>query len=113
MTLPPTPRKTPEEYHNRNHDDGTYPMEECSRCRRAQQKCKNKIRFWTWVEADDWVRDFNESRSYFQPVVRYWCRWCDGYHMATARTKKQLKQVEKARREWLVSIRKKEVGTDE
>lgn len=33
--------------------------------------------------------------------------------MATARTKKQLKQVEKARREWLVSIRKKEVGTDE
>lgn len=85
--------------HHRSH--GSYPMDRCWHCQRDRAYCRTKIRFSSWLEADEWVTEFNESRNYTDTVWRYHCGWCDGWHMYAAKDKEGRKKVEQARRQWL------------
>jgi len=96
---------TPEQYHNKNHSDGRYKFESCWRCARARFHCLSKIKFSSWLEAEEWVQEFNESRSYKDCVTRYRCRWCMHWHMAKADDKRSMKRTEKKRRKWLIQNR--------
>lgn len=89
--------------HRRSHPP--YPMEQCWYCQRDKAYCRAKIRFATWLEADEWVTEFNESRNYVDTVWRYHCDWCSGWHMYAAKDKEGRKKVERARRQWLLQRR--------
>lgn len=54
------------------------------------------------MEADLAVREINEKEGYSQPVVRYRCRACGIWHVATARGHTDKRRSERARRKWLV-----------
>jgi hypothetical protein len=90
---------SPQQWHEKNHA-GVFG--ECWYCQRARAHCRSKIRFSTWQEAEEWVRDRNESCGYVQPVTRYPCRWCDGWHMTRADDRRSAKRAERQRRKWLV-----------
>jgi len=92
-----------ERRHRRNHPP--YPMEQCWHCQRDRVHCRSKIRFSSWVEADQWVTEFNEERAYTDTVWRYYCDWCDGWHMYQPTDKEGLRQVERMRRKWLLQRR--------
>lgn len=85
--------------HDRSHRPG--PMDQCWHCQRARAICRTKIRFATWYEADEWVTEFNESRNYTDTVWRYYCEWCNGWHMHRTKDKVSRLGVERARRQWL------------
>ncbi len=80
-------------------------MDQCWYCQRDKARCRSKIRFSSWVEAHDWVTEFNESRNYTDTVWRYHCGWCDGWHMYEAKDKVARLGVERARRQWLLQRR--------
>ena len=115
MGLPPA---APEVWHEKRHvgrNDCSDLFEECWRCQRSQAHCKSKIRFATWEEARDWVDDLNQSRAYVNPVYRYSCRWCRGWHMSSAdgkgpSGKTRAKRVERERRKWLIEKRMREAS---
>lgn len=88
----------PEKWHASRHRGE---FESCWYCQRARAHCRSKIRFATREDVDEWVRDRNESSAYVQPVTRYPCRWCLGYHMTSASGKYQARRAERARRKWL------------
>lgn len=91
---------SPEQYHAKNHRG---PLGDCWLCGRARARCREKIHFGSWQEAEEWVREFNESHRYETAVTRYRCRWCGGWHMAnTAGAGHARKRAEKQRRKWLV-----------
>jgi hypothetical protein len=92
-------------WHRKRHRRPELPVEECWSCQRDRAICRSKISFATWQEASEWVDEFNRTYGYTKTVVRYRCRWCSGWHMATARTKNQVKRVEKARRKDAVRYR--------
>lgn len=95
---------SPERYHETNHvRRGRGAFEDCWDCQRARAICRSKNRFDTREAADANVKELNESRAYERPVVRYRCRWCLGWHMATARGKVGAHRAEKQRRKWLVA----------
>lgn len=103
MTDPVKLPKSPERYHEENHvRRGRGAFEDCWDCQRAKALCRSKLRFGSWEAADAHAKALNESRAYERPVVRYRCRWCLGWHMATARGKVRTSRVEKQRRKWLV-----------
>jgi hypothetical protein len=91
--------RTPERYHADEHPPCAFA--DCWFCQRDRACCRSKLRFGTREEVDEWVRELNESRGYAHPVVRYRCRWCQVWHMKTARDKRSLKRAEKHRRKWL------------
>jgi hypothetical protein len=94
--------RSPEQYHEGEHLGA---FEECRRCRRQAGHCRQKIRFTDWLEAQEWVTEYHESRSYALPwQYRYRCRWCEGYHTATIRGRDRVARdrVEKQRRKWLI-----------
>lgn len=88
----------PEDYHSIYHE-GEFAT--CWLCGKARATCRRKIRFNHWSEADEWVRDLNETRKYRNPVARYRCRWCRGWHMTSVTSKIQRSRTEKQRRKWL------------
>lgn len=99
---PPRLPTTPERYHDDNHRRrGRGDFEDCWDCQRARAICRSKKRFDSREGADANVKALNESRAYTTPVVRYRCRWCLGWHMATARGKVRTRRAEKQRRKWL------------
>lgn len=53
------------------------------------------------MDADRAVTELNERERYAEPVTRYPCRWCGGWHLAHATTKVAAKRAERARRRWL------------
>lgn len=80
----------------------------CWRCGRDQARCKRKIKFASYQEADEWVKEFNESHEYKKGVTRYHCIWCNGWHMRKpgGRYKKtQIRRIEKMRRKWMIERR--------
>lgn len=96
----------PQRYHDREHKDASF--ENCGRCRRAQVICQKKIRFATWIDADEWIAEYHESKDYAKPwAYRYRCRWCDAWHMTTIRDRDRVARarVEKQRRKWLTGRR--------
>ncbi len=97
------PVRNPRRHHNKEHRDRGEPFEQCWVCQRDRAVCRQKIRFATWQEANEWVRDKNESTGYERPVSRYRCRWCEGWHMKTAKDVRTRARVEKQRRKWLAA----------
>lgn len=97
--------RNPLRHHNKNHryQGQGAPFETCRVCARDEAVCKRKIRFATWQEANEWVTEYNESTGYTRPVTRYPCRWCNGWHMKTAKDPRTRARVERARRKWLVA----------
>src|SRR6185295_11749328 len=93
----------PETYHRRNHNG---PFETCWRCAKAQAICKTKIPLWSLTEAIAFVDEFNDIKGYVDPVVFYFCRWCHNRHMCTAKTTKERRQAERARRKWVMEKHK-------
>ncbi len=79
----------------------TDPFDTCPACAHARTVCQKKIPLNNWVEAKEWQDDFNETHGYQNPVVYYGCRWCNKYHLKTARQRGDLKKAERARRKWL------------
>lgn len=95
---------SPERYHDDNHRRrGRGDFESCWDCQRSRAICRSKRQFGSREEADAAVKALNEGRGYERPVVRYRCRWCLGWHMATARGKVRTRRAGKQRRKWLVS----------
>lgn len=88
---------------NPRPDQHVDPFSECPACDKARDVCRNKLRFADWAEAREWVDEYNESHRYVDPVVRYPCRWCQGYHMNTARQVGELRRAMRARRKWLIA----------
>lgn len=107
------PPISPEQWHEKRHSkrlDCSPVFEECWRCQRSKSHCKSKIRFITWEEAREWVEELNQSREYVNPVYRYPCRWCSGWHMSSAdgkgpNGKTKARRVERERRRWLIQKR--------
>ena len=95
--LPPSP----EDYHSTRHEGD---FSTCWSCGKARADCRRKIRFAHWSEADEWVRDLNETREYHNPVARYRCHWCHGWHMTSATSRIQRGRTEKQRRKWLAKL---------
>lgn len=95
--------RNPLRHHNKNHRDIGVPFEACWLCQRDRAVCQSKIRFASWTEANEWIRDLNESRGYERPVTRYPCRWCEGWHMKTAKDVRARARMERQRRKWLVA----------
>jgi hypothetical protein len=76
----------------------------CWYCLRGIAICKSKIRISTWNEAEEWVKEYNESHAYLNPVVKYQCRWCNQYHMTRAKSAtRNGKTMKKAKRKWLIA----------
>lgn len=95
--------RNPERHHNKYHRDTGQPFDTCWLCARDRAVCRTKIRFTTWEEANEWVDDYNLNREWEPPhMTRYPCRWCDGWHMKTARDPRSRARMEKQRRKWLV-----------
>lgn len=94
---------TPERHHRKKHDG--VPFESCARCDRDRAVCQRKIRFASWAEANEWTTELNETTAYARPVMRYPCRWCDGWHMKTAKALRDRQRVERYRRKWLAGQR--------
>jgi len=92
---------TPEQNHKSKHS-GEFDI--CWQCGRSRETCNRKIRFSSVQEADDWVRELNAAKAYHNPVIRYCCRWCGGWHMARAKTKIQRGRAERQRRKWITSL---------
>lgn len=91
--------RSPRRHHTKNHQ-GLF--ETCWTCGRDRAVCLSKLRFATWQEADEWVIDYNESRKYAPPLMtRYRCRWCEQWHMKTARDGHTRARMDKQRRKWL------------
>lgn len=89
----------PQKYHRANHEG---PFDGCWRCDRARATCRSKIAFESLEEADEWVRELNETEGYERAVVRYRCRECLRWHMKTAKDKHEKRRAERARRKWLI-----------
>lgn len=97
--------RSPLRHHNKNHKDTGLSFEDCYVCRRDQAVCQKKIRFSSWQEANEWVDELNVSRQYEgQLVMRYPCRWCQGWHMKTAKDKHDLARIERYRRKWRTQL---------
>ncbi len=84
-------------------DQHVNPFIECPACDKARDVCLSKLRFVDWAEAQHWVDEYNDTHGYVDPVVRYPCRWCLGYHMTKARQTGELRRAMKARRKWLIA----------
>lgn len=98
--------RSPQRQHDKIHRDRGQPFEECWACGRDRAVCSSKIRFTTWQEANDWVYDYNVGRAWAPPhMTRYRCRWCEGWHMKTARDARSRARMEKQRRKWLTANR--------
>jgi hypothetical protein len=96
--------KTPEQWHDRNH---LGPFATCFRCGQARARCRAKIAFASWAEAEEWVEEFNTTTEYVDPLQRYHCRWCLQWHMGHPRNKAERKRLERKRRQWLIEKRTK------
>lgn len=71
--------KSPLRHHNKNHGGIGQPLETCWFCGRDRAKCRSKLRFTSWEEANEWVMESNVSRGWEPPhMTRYRCRWCEG-----------------------------------
>lgn len=91
--------KSAEEHHFDNH--GSWPFEECHRCKCQMVKCGGKITYPDAVAARQAARDVNSQRGWGQPVKGYNCRYCDGYHLATVKSNRDRRKSEKERRKVL------------
>lgn len=85
-------------HHKQGHN---HPYETCWTCGRERARCRAKVRYKTYQAADEALTTINEARRYFTPLVRYNCRYCPGWHLATARAHRDVKRAERARRKWL------------
>lgn len=92
--------QTPDRYHTASRHPGD--AADCWECGRQAARCRAKLRFTSWAEADDWVTEYNVSTGYVQPVVRYRCSWCLGWHMKTAKGRVDRGRAEKQRRKWII-----------
>jgi hypothetical protein len=98
--------RNPLRHHNKAHRRSGHPFDTCWDCAREKAVCAAKIRFGSWQEANEWVDNFNAERGFQdggKPVMRYRCRWCEGWHMATARHPRTRARVERWRRKWLIA----------
>ncbi len=94
----------PQRHHRKYHDVPPVPFEDCWRCGRDRAVCLSKIRFGSWQEANEWVTEYNVSRGWAPPhMTRYRCRWCQGWHMKTAKDPRARARMEKQRRKWLTA----------
>ena len=97
----------PEDYHDRNHvwANGYLPsFEECWECQRQQATCKAKKYYKTFVAANEQALEINVEREWHWQLVRpYRCRYCDGWHLKSARSPGDKKKVEQQRRKWLIA----------
>ncbi len=93
--------KDPRRHHNHRHRQQGVPFEACPRCAYDRAICEKKLRFTTWAEADEWVFDYHVEHDWRPPLMtRYVCRWCDGWHMKTARDKHERVRAAQLRRKW-------------
>ncbi len=94
--------KNPERHHRWKHDP-SQAFETCPVCARDKRVCEKKIRFASYVEADEWVYDFNITRGWSPPLMtRYPCRWCAGWHMKTAKDKHERVRMQRQFRKWVI-----------
>jgi hypothetical protein len=93
-------RLNPLRHHNKRHRDIGVSFEDCVRCGLDRAVCRRKIRLASWQEANEWVEDFNVEHQYVDPVTRYRCRWCDGWHLKTAKDPRTRARMERQRRKW-------------
>ena len=92
--------KTPQDWHRRRRHH--QPFETCWVCQRAAAICRSKGRFPTRAEAEAEALDLNVRRDWTgRLVVEYWCRWCSGYHLHTARSSRDRKRVRRRHRLWI------------
>jgi hypothetical protein len=87
---------TPEQWHRfKAHRQ---PFETCWYCGRERAVCRAKDRYETREDVDVAVEEINSRQQYAEPVMRYPCRWCNGYHVAHARSARAQKRAVKASR---------------
>ena len=98
--------KTPEEWHAQNHRGHPDDLATCFDCGKARAKCRSKLTFRSWLEGYEWVREYNESHSYVDPLIHYQCRWCLDWHMGHPKGKVRLRKIERERRKWLIEKRR-------
>ncbi len=104
--------KGPLQHHNhfhnrisRRHAVKPIPFEECRRCRYDKAVCEKKIRFATFVEADEWVLDFNKERGWKPPLMtRYRCLWCEQWHMKRAAHGRERARAQRVFRKWVKNL---------
>jgi hypothetical protein len=94
---------TPERWHAKKHDDlverGLLNFEECHRCQRDRARCKSKMQiFDDPISASRSAMAQNRETNWRRPVVPYRCVWCPYWHVATIKTRYQVKRAEKQRR---------------
>jgi hypothetical protein len=97
--------KTPLQHHNRRHRKRPEPFETCRRCLFDKAVCEKKIRFHTFVEADEWVLELNMERGWKPPLMsRYRCMWCLGWHMKKARDGRERARAQRVFRNWVLKL---------
>lgn len=100
--------KTPLQHHvrrHRNRQEPAGPFEECKRCAFDRAVCEKKIRFHTFVEADEWVLEFNLEHGWKPPLMsRYRCMWCEGWHMKTAVHGRERARAQRVFRKWVLKL---------
>lgn len=97
--------KDPLRHHNHRHKNQGVPFEQCPRCAFDKAVCEKKILLHTWVEAHEWVLEYNIEHGWRPPLMTYYrCRWCGGYHMNTCRDKRDRVRAERWRRQWMVEF---------
>lgn len=99
--LPATPVKWHDDHHT-SRTDAPFGPTTCWLCGRAYAKCQRKLAFDSREFAAEWTTMVNEERGYVVPLVPYRCRYCNRWHMATAKSKLQRGRAEKQRRKWLI-----------
>lgn len=93
---------SPQAYHDRHHKLAPT-FESCRTCGRDKTVCRSKIRFVNYDDAQQCADEINRREGYAEPVTRYQCRWCLGWHVAHARSVHRRRRVERQRRRWLVA----------
>ena len=105
------------EWHVKNHtlSNGSLPREDdCLRCMVARAKCENKIDYKTRAAADDAALKINIERHWWPGAClkAYNCRYCNVWHLTTAKRDKELRYIEKTYRKWLRKTHQKTNDND-
>lgn len=99
-------KATAEQWHRRQHNWGRgagASMEDCWFCQRGRAVCKSKRPYGDRESATEAARDLNIKEAWARPTYPYPCRYCPGYHLATAKDARKKKRVERQRRKWLIA----------
>jgi len=93
--------KTPQEFHESNHQFTHATFEECWQCGKQRAQCKGKRPFSDRWSADRYAQEHNEEQGFDCPLATYRCRWCLKIHLTSTLDIFQMRRVERRRRSWL------------